>query len=315
MQKKFIFGLAIAALAFAATLRGQDLVKEALGSFPRDTIRLEYSNPAKLRTLPNYEALRQHYIGPRLQQLETSLAKLGVHEGDVAELLLGWQTGKEEMELYGFAIGKFDARAIGASAVSRGLAPTPLGGQQGYCLEAGVAATCVIVLGESRGAFGSLAVLSALMEARGGQAPALSSDGRFSNLVNEAARAGGPIWGVAVGPAVADWFKGWMPSQESIQLDWSRTFGTVEALAYNVQVKDKVGLNVRLDCTTPEAAASLRQVLEGLKLFQQLAWQNQNPNRPNPYEALEVAAKDRQVDLSLVTAYDAIGGIATPATP
>ena len=54
MQKKFIFGLSIAALAFAATLRGQDLVKEALGSFPRDTIRLEYSNPAKLRTLPNY---------------------------------------------------------------------------------------------------------------------------------------------------------------------------------------------------------------------------------------------------------------------
>jgi hypothetical protein len=117
-----------------------------------------------------------------------------------------------------------------------------------------------------------------------------------------------------VGAAVGDWFKGWMPSQDSLQLDWSRTFATVEALAYNVQAKDKVDLRVRLDCTTPEGAASLRQVLEGVRLFQQLAWQNQNPDRPNPFESLQVALKDRRVDLSLVTTYDALGVAGVSAT-
>jgi hypothetical protein len=306
-QKNVIYGLALAALGFITTARAQDLVKEALASFPRETIRLEYSNPSRLRTLPNYASLRQHYIGPRLQTLEKSLAELGVREEDISELLLGWQPGQGEMELYGFATGRFNSRAIRSSAAARGLAPTPVAGQQSYCLEAGLAATCVLVLGESRGVFGSLALLTSLMDARGGQAPALGSDERFARPVGEAARTDAPIWGVAVGPAVSDWFRGWMPSQQSLQLDWSRAFGNVEALTYNVQVRDKVDLNVKLDCATPESAASLRQVLEGVRLFQQLAWQNQNPNRPNPFEALDVAVKNSRVELSLVTAYDAVG--------
>ena len=308
MRTNLICGLVIAALARTPTLCGQELAQEALASFPRDTIRLEYSKTAQLRTLPNYATLRQRYIGPRLQKLEDSLAKLGVHEEDVKDLLLGWESGKGEMELYGLASGRFDAKGISNRAAASGLAPTPVGGHEAYCLEAGMAGTCVILLSQSLGVFGSFAVLNAIVDARAAQTLALGSDDRVAKLATEAARSDSPIWGVAIGSAVGDWFKGWMPSQESLQLDWSRAFGMVEALSYNVRVKDKVDLNVRLDCSTPETAANLRQVLEGVRLLQQIAWQNQNPNQPNPFEALDVGAKDRRVDLSLVTPFDAIGG-------
>ena len=62
---------------------------------------MEYSGLATLRTLPNYVNLRQRFTGPRLAGLETSLAQLGIQEGDIDELLLGWKTGAKEMELYG----------------------------------------------------------------------------------------------------------------------------------------------------------------------------------------------------------------------
>jgi hypothetical protein len=306
MKTTLVCGFAIAALAQTAALCGQDLAKEVAASFPRETIRLEYSKPAQLRTLRNYAALRERYMGPPLQTLETSLSKLGIHEEDIQELLLGWEPGKGAMELYGLASGRFDEKGMSERAAASGLAPTPVGGHQAYCLEAGMAGTCVILLGHSLGAFGSFGVLNTIIDARAGQAPALGSDERLAKLASEAARNGSPLWGVAVGPAVSDWFKAWMPSQDSLQLDWSRAFSMVEALSYNVQAKDKVNLDVRLDCSTPEAAANLRQVLEGVRLFQQMAWRNQNSNQPNPFEALDVAAKDRRVELSLVAPYDAI---------
>src|SRR5215471_17162393 len=71
---------ALATALFAAAglqAQEQDIVKEALQFFPADTVHLEYSNPAKLRKLPNYASLRQRYLGAQLQKIEQSLGKLG----------------------------------------------------------------------------------------------------------------------------------------------------------------------------------------------------------------------------------------------
>lgn len=306
--------LALMVLLLPTTVRAQDLVKDALASFPPQTIRLEYSRPAKLRTLPNYAKLRQRYVGPRLRVLEESLAQLGVQEGDIDELVLGWQAGAGEMDLSGLATGRFDSKAIADVAAARGLSPTVVGEMPAYCFGAETAGSCVVILEKSLGAFGTLGSLGAMLEARSGRAASLGSDERFLKLTREV-QAQAPIWGVAVGPAVADWFRGWMPAQGDLQLDWARAFETVEALIYSVDATEKVHLDVKLDCTTPEAATSMRQVLEGLKLFQQLAWQNQNPNRPNPFEAVEVDRNERRVQLKVTTAYTDIEAIGRSGSP
>jgi len=67
---------------------------------------------------------------------------------------------------------------------------------------------------------------------------------------------------------------------------------------------------MKLDCTTVQGAANLRQILNGLKMFQQLAWQNKNPGRANPFESLAIDARDRDVLLTLTTAYTALEGAA-----
>jgi hypothetical protein len=206
------------------------------------------------------------------------------------------------MGLYGFATGNFNAQAITESAEQRNMAPSPVGGKQAYCLEAGLAGTCVVVLQDSLGAFGSLTTLTSMLEARGGQLPSLITDNRFPSLV-AGANKDAPIWGIAVGAAVPDWFRGWMPNQGSVKLDWGKVFGDVNSLTYSVAAGDNVTLGLKMDCKSSDAAASLRQVLEGLKLVQQIAWDSQNPGKPNPYRDMNVGMEGNQVSLKLTTGY------------
>jgi len=302
-KMSFLLGLlAVTIVALPGVAPAQDLVKEALSGFPTQTIRLEFSSPAKLRELPNYASLRQRYIGPRLRKLVEALGQLGMREEDISSLVLGWQPGSAEMALYGFATGRFSSQAITQSAEQRNMAATPVAGKQAYCLEAGLAGTCVVVLQDSLGAFGSLTALTSMLEARAGQAPSLGSDNHVASLV-AGANQGAPIWGVAMGPAVADWFRGWMPNQGNIKLDWGKVFGDVNSLTYSVAAGSNVTLGLKMDCKSSESAASLRQVLEGLKLVQQIAWDSQNPGKPNPYQAMNVGMQGNQVSLSLTTGY------------
>ena len=294
--------LAVTLVVLPGVAPAQDLVNEALSGFPTQTIRLEFSTPAKLRSLPNYASLRQRYMGQRLHKLVEALGQLGVHEEDISGLVMGWEPGSTEMTMYGFATGRFGAQAVTQSAEQRNMPATPIAGKQAYCLEAGLAGTCVVVLQDSLGVFGSLTALTSMLEARDGQIPSLSSDSRIASLV-AGANKDAPFWGVAVGPAVADWFRGWMPNQGNLKLDWSKVFGDVNSLTYSVAAGDDVTLGLKMDCKSSESAASLRQVLEGLKLVQQMAWDSQNPGKPNPYRTMDVGLESNQVSLKLTTGY------------
>ncbi|MBZ5561613.1 MAG: hypothetical protein LAP13_04255 [Acidobacteriia bacterium] len=303
MNRKYLTCFVVLGIwALPQALPAQELVKEALAGFPPESIRIEYSSPTKLRRISNYQSLRQRYQGPRLQKLETALSQLGIREGDVDELILGWEAGSKEMDLYGLASGHFDPQSIAQSAQSRGMPPTPIGNQQAFCLQGGLEGTCIVAVSNSLGAFGSLTALTSLLEARAGQRPGLGSNQKLAALVDQANKDA-PIWGVAVGPAVGDWFKNSMPSQGDIKLDWAKVFQDVESLSYAVDAADKVTVAVNMNCVSTDAASSLRQILEGLKLAQQLAWQNQNPNRPNPFEGTQLDLKGSQILLKLTTDY------------
>ena len=313
-QAGLIVLLGTVLVALPSQSPAQGLVTEALAGLPAKTARVEYSSPAELRQLPNYQSLRQRFVGPRLKKLEDALEQLGVQEGDVDELMLGWEAGKSEADLYGYASGRFDAAAIAAKAAASGLTPTAVAEHQAYCPEAGLAASCAVVLNNSLGAFGSLTTLTALLEAHDGQAPALSSDARFTRLVDEVPK-GSPIWGVGVDAAVGNWFKGWMPAQGSLKLDWSRVFEKVDSLVYDVVTGDQATLNMKLDCASAEDAATLRQILAGLKMAQELAWQSQNPGKPNPFQAMEVSVSGKEISLDVTTTYaelEMAGGFGAP---
>ena len=288
--------------ASAGAGSAQEMAKEALASLPPGTIRLESASPARLRTLPNYAALRQQYVGPRLRALEESFVRLGVRESDINEVVLGWRPGASTMELAGFVSGRFTAKSIAERAGAEGIASTTVGNLPAFCLGTGGVHSCLVVLRDSLGMFGSEAALGEMLLVREGNAPNLSTDERFARLMGEAATQA-PIWGVAVDAAVPDFFRAWMPSQGNIQLDWAKAFQSVEALVYSVETVDSVRLDVKLDCTNDQSAENTRQVFEGLRMVQQMAWQGMNPGKPNPFQSLEIARDRSRLSLKMTTSY------------
>ncbi len=302
----------LAGLAFSQEGSAQGLAKEALSTFLPDTIRVEYASPAKLRTLPNYAVLRQRYVGPRLRELEASFTQLGVREEDVDEVITAWRRGTSTMELSGLVAGRFTARQIAERAGAAGIAATTIGNFQAYCMGSGEAASCLVVLRDSLGVFGSEASLGQMLEVRDGSAVGMTSDSRFAQLLAEAP-AQAPIWGVAVGIAVADFFRAWLPAQGNIQLDWGKAFQPVEALVYSVDVAENVRLSAKLDCTNDQSAESTRQIFEGLRIVQQMAWQTTNPGRPNPFQSLEIARDGSHLSLKMASSIADLQGFAPAA--
>jgi hypothetical protein len=284
---------------------GQDFVTTAMSGLPTQTLRVEYSSPSKLRAIPNYQSLRGKFLGPRLQQLASALDQLGISEDDIHDLMIGWEPGDKEMDLYGYASGHFDKAQVANRAAAQSFTPTPISGQQAYCLSAGVTGTCVVILEDSLGAFGPLTSLTTLLEAHTGQAPNLNSDQRFTSLIGDVNKDAS-IWGIALGGAVGDWFGAWLSSQDNLKLDWGQVFRKVNSLTYSIDAADKVNMDIKLSCTTPTDAATLRQVLDGVKMAQQLAWQVQNPRHANPYTAMNVDAHDTQIGLKITMDYSAL---------
>ncbi|MGH9432116.1 MAG: hypothetical protein ACRD3T_11290 [Terriglobia bacterium] len=308
-MKKLLLALVSVTLAFVSPglLRSQQITRDALASFPPQTLAVEYSRPATLRTLPNYSVLRARYVGAELQKLENSLAKLGIQEGDIGELLLGWQPGPSAMKMEGLASGRFDPQAIGRQAQAHSIHSQLVGDDRAYCMTDDPEADCILIFGKDAGAFGTLASLQAMARTRSGESPSLGSDPVFSKLVGEVS-GNAPIWGVAVKQAVPKWFSAWMPGQKNLSLDWTSTMKDVTALSYQVNAGQNVHLQVAMDCNSDQAASTLRQVLDGLKMLQSVAWQNLYPNQPNPFQQLEVSLDDRRVSLQMTASYAALEG-------
>jgi hypothetical protein len=292
----------------------EDFVSTAMSGLPTSTLRIEYSSPAQLRKLGNYQSLRGKFLGPRLQQLEGALKQIGITEDDINELMIGWKPGDKEMDLYGYASGNFDKLKVSDTAAANNLTPTDISGQQGYCLTAGLEGTCILVLNNSLGAFGPLSSLITVVDTHNGQAPSIGSDPRFTSLLGDINKDA-PIWGIALGGAVADWFGGWLSTQNSIKLDWGQVFQKVDSLTYTISAEDKVNLDLKMNCTTPEDADSLHHVLDGLKMAQQLSWDAQNPGHANPYSSMNVSVREKQIGLKVTMEYSELtlaSGVGAP---
>ncbi|MGH9355814.1 MAG: hypothetical protein ACRD10_06755 [Terriglobia bacterium] len=294
------------AIAAPGRLQAQNLVDDALSWFPPQITAFEFSDLSALRSLPDYQTLRTRYLGRNLRTLETSLSRLGIQENDVDAMALGWRSlanGKPQYE--GLAVGRFDATTLSHRAAASGLVPLMIDGQRTYCLVSDPNSTCVTVIDNSLGAFGPLPILEGMLKARRDAGTDVSSNAEFVRLARSA-QSSDPIWGVALGVAVSQWFKAWMPAEKNLQMDWASAFSGVNSLVYHVQASDNVQLNVILNCASNQAASSVRQLLEGLKLVQQLAWHAANAGQPDPFKDVEVQASGQKVSFRLTADYAAL---------
>ena len=322
-------------LAFTGAISGpaqaQELGNETVVSFPPETVRLEFIRLSRLRELPSYAALREKYTSERLASLQTSLAKLGIRDADIDQIVLAWQpiveaTGANgepapvsPLDLDqdggviqnrwptlfgGMAAGRFDWKAIAKNAAKKGIPSTVMDESVAYCVR-GNSPACVVSLQDSMGAFGSQKSLKDILDARAGRGSNLISSPRLVRLLQDIPRDAS-IWGIAIGSGVADWFRGWDISQGTAQLDWKGLFKPVQTLQYSVAAGDKIHLRVKLQCTTSQAAATLTQAFRGMRILQGWMWEKQNPGRPNPVKEMEISSSGDQVLITLITAEDTL---------
>ncbi len=282
-------------------LSAQDFADYALPNFPVQTVRVEYFSPATLRALPGYSRIRKRFVGPRLQILEESFSSLGVREENIDEMVIGWMASpRGHKTLGGLARGRFDSAGIAASGEQLKISPTAVGDWKAYCVDE--ESSCVVVLDGTLAAFGPVDFLVAIREAREGQSPSLLSSPRFINLLSQI-RSQPPLWGIALGETVSDWFRVWLAGPLGATIDWTPLLQSVEALTFYADMNEKVELHLNLDFRTAEAANRMRQTLETLRQLQQILWQNQVGGRPNPLDAVELSGADSRISLTAITDY------------
>jgi hypothetical protein len=281
------------------------LVREALGRFPHSTSHFEVCDLARMRSLPSYAALRQRFMGGDVQQLAASLATLGVRDEDIDRLAIGAGPGPLGLQLYGVAQGRFDLRTITTGAQAAGIEPLRINGFTVYCFGSSTNPPCIAILNEARGVFGTRDMVDFMLYATDGT-DSLAKDPAVS------ARAARPpadatIWGMATGPAVAEWVRVVMPMPEEGQSSIAPALANVVSISYEVRAGQKMVLTADLTCTSAEGAAGLRQSLDTVRLLQQIAWKMLHPDAPNPYAELAFRSQGAQVLVNATMDYSVLG--------
>lgn len=308
-MRGLVLSLFASFLLYPSATWSQDFAWHAISFLPSQTVRVEYVNLAKLRTLPKYASLRERFVGPRLGTFAKSLFRIGVAEDEIEELVLAWLPGatKGNKELSALARGRFNWDRIADRAKVQAISPLLVAGRPAFCMTVEGEEACVVVLDDSLATFGTATGLGTLLVAGAGRDPNAVANPRFVNLAGEV-RAQPPVWGIAFRDALSDWFGAWLSGRFNLSFDWVPMFQSVEALVYSVDAGEKVAVDLKLDCSTAEASARMRDTLEGLKQLQQLAWQGMNPSAPNPINLLEVRQSGQRILVSMTANYPALGG-------
>lgn len=240
-------------VSFGKCLSAQ-VISEALLSFPTQTEYVEYDNLAMLRTLPSYPALRERFSGKPLDDAKAALAKLGIPEDQVREIV----SGSSATAFYGLAGGTFSGDAVARSANAKN--STKLLESRAFCPGG---QTCVVFLENSIAAFGTLSQLKELLEVRQGFATSLNSNRNVVSLLN-GTDSHAPVRGVVFGGQLKNAISDMLKDSIGWNKDWSGLSSNVSSIGYSVKFDAKSHVVAKLECTSRTAASVLVQMLSAV---------------------------------------------------
>jgi hypothetical protein len=268
-----------------------EIIPEALLVFPAQTQSLEYDNLAVLRNLPNYSALRQRFSGTVLQQAKLAIAKLGIEEEQVDELIVGSTTAA----FYGLFGGTFNGSLAAKVALKKGISPLRVNGDEIFCPGAGI---CLLFLEDSVAAFGTSEQLKTILEARQGIIARLSSNRNLINLIY-ATDWGAPVRGAAFGSRLGSVLPDAFTNIVGKDIDWVWYSAGISTLGYSVNLDDKAHVNAILECKTSTAATLLRQMLGAFAGLESLRVQVSKDPANMPFQNMQVSLSDRTIQLKI----------------
>ena len=272
-----------------------DIVAEGLLVFPAQVQSLEYANIAQLRTSPLYAQLRRQTAGTTLDSVKSMLAKLGMQEERIQEVVLGTSPNG----IYGLISGDFTSTQILKEALRQGIKTRVEGGEKAACLSDEM---CFVFLEEATLAFGTIDQVRAMLEARQGTIGRLASNSELVHLI-EGVNRSSSIIGVASGKMLTELLGGPLHTSIGPGLDKLRSVTGVSAFVYTISLGEASRITASLICETERSAALLRQLLGGLAEIQlRIQPSLSNKDRVSP-QSLSVSGTGRMVTLNI-----AVGG-------
>lgn len=251
-------------------------------AFPAQTESIEYDNLYELRRLPNYNTLKQRFAGKQLDDAKAALAKLGVNELQVHEIVMGTGPGG----FYGLVAGTFSGAQAVKSAQRSGIGPHIADNEKIFCPQG---TSCVVFLEDSLAAFGALEQLKSILETRLGVTPRLSSNATVSSLMN-GTQTRFPVRGVVYGSQLSSVIGEALQDESGLHIDWSQFTSNISAFSYSVSMDSKAHVVAKLLCKSPTTAGVLRQMLGVLGKVGAAGFQN-----------VEVSTAGDLVDLKMDT--------------
>lgn len=249
---------AVAAVVFPARLQADQLPSEALETFPADTLQVAYTNLATLRSMPVYPQIRQRILSRQLHAFEDFLRPMGIDpERDVDEVMLGW---RGEMVgpagFLGLAEGRFQPDLIQKFFQQTNLPVREYNGSDLYAFGSGTDANDLFFtfFDNNLAAFGRLADVKAMVDARMGSISALNTNSDFVNWQGELDETA-PEWGILNGKSTSNLAGLWLAPGGQKSVDLSSLGRSVRALLYRVQWDTGFSAELTMVCNTPESAA------------------------------------------------------------
>ncbi len=286
------FLMALLAIAAGRGLEAQ-IMSEAMLAFPAQTDSLEYDNLASLRTLPNYEALRQRFSGKPLEQVKTALGLLDIPESQVREIVIG----SSPTAFYGLLSGTFNGTAAAKAAAKKGTMPVMSDGVALYCT---ADAACVTFLEDSLAAFGTSGQLKMMLAARQGAVPRLSSKTNLVYLIGRMDQHA-PVRGVASGSQLQSALTDALQGQSGLNVDWSQIASSINAFEYSVTLDSKAHVSSTLECKSQTTAAVLRQMLGAVGSLQSVASKAGKDEASMPFQNLQVSSSGAILNVKMDT--------------
>ena len=281
--------IAICAVFAAAPTFGGDLAREALTSFPAQTLRVDDVSLARLRQLPDLQKL---ISSSKFHEIEARLMGAGIRPSDVDEVVIGWSANSQIGGAYGLASGRFAKNRRARRISSPKIRLRSIMHRQALCLSLDVRdpeEVCFLFISDSRLAFGTPAFLNEMLSARERPHDAMPANSEMAALLPTSAQAA--IRGTATGSGIVDWFQNLTPGKRDVRANWSRTLQGTETLKYVVRLDGGIQIDVSLGCDNAADADHVMNVLTGYIAMAQAASRNRGPK-----PGLRIAAFESHVD-------------------
>lgn len=252
-----------ALLLCPALLHGQGAARDALSTFPADTLQIVYSDLRQLRALPDYPRIRQWIFTQQLRNFEDFLRASGTDpEKVVDEVTLGWRGDPQNNNFFGLAEGTLDPDRMHDYADQQKITTQPYGGYELFPFNSNQSRADLffVFLDSSSAAFGRLDDLKVLLDVRSGTRPPLSSVAEFTNAEAEL-EGTSPQWGIARGSAAANQAAPWLTGGVQSPVDPKAFLASVQYVLYRFDWASGFSMHMSVLCKDDKGASDLAKML------------------------------------------------------